>query len=450
MSATSTNNLVEELAELANAGNRPLAEHKIRQILKTSEAIQNPQLWLWMAWLAPSPAAMVQVLKHISVQSPGYGLAKAGIEWSEGLAKFVPERIHPFGNSGGALDADNSCTSEVNNYAAESVLQLIQSDYGSPVEGDLADQFKQVTDSNQESVTSALGHFELCGPSSGGLFSSKRDASKEQILAPDVLNFSETAIEASQDNVIFAGSADYSLAVSEIQNPQQAIDDVTELQSSSEDSTAVVVQAQPVESHFKPEGLKRAVDGVEIATRSPKQAIVPPSPGVSGRSTESRKSPTLRDKANSIAGKTVTAPNVASDGKSDGQIGGQPLRAIHNILVVDDSPTVRKLLTMMLTQGGYNVTAAVDGVDAAKHIASDPPHLIITDINMPRLDGYKLCKLVTRNERTKHIPVVMISAGMIDSLRGKLVGCKTFLTKPITPEALMAVVASQLPAVANN
>jgi twitching motility two-component system response regulator PilG len=111
-----------------------------------------------------------------------------------------------------------------------------------------------------------------------------------------------------------------------------------------------------------------------------------------------------------------------------------------SILVVDDSPTVRKLLTMMLSQGGYEVSSAVDGLDAVQSIAAHVPQLIITDINMPRLDGYKLCKLVTRNARTKHIPVVMISAGIIDRLRGKLAGCSGYLAKPITPGSLTAVV----------
>jgi twitching motility two-component system response regulator PilG len=111
-----------------------------------------------------------------------------------------------------------------------------------------------------------------------------------------------------------------------------------------------------------------------------------------------------------------------------------------SILVVDDSPTVRKLLTMMLSQAGYHVLSAFDGVDAIRSIAAHIPQLIITDINMPRLDGYKLCRLVTRDAQTKHIPVIMISGGIIDRLRGKLAGCAGYLEKPITPASLAAVV----------
>lgn len=131
---------------------------------------------------------------------------------------------------------------------------------------------------------------------------------------------------------------------------------------------------------------------------------------------------------------------VTPQGDKPNDMSGARRPAGPSILVVDDSPTVRKLLTMMLSQGGYEVSSAVDGLDAVQAIASHVPQLIITDINMPRLDGYKLCKLVTRNARTRHIPVVMISAGIIDRLRGKLAGCSGYLAKPITPGSLNAVV----------
>lgn len=116
------------------------------------------------------------------------------------------------------------------------------------------------------------------------------------------------------------------------------------------------------------------------------------------------------------------------------------------VLVVDDSPTVRKLVAMTLEKRGFQVVAAFDGVAAIKEIATHNPDLILMDVTMPRLDGYQLCKLVKKHEATKHIPVVMLSGkdGMFDRLRGRLVGCSGYISKPFVPETLIETVEEHL------
>ena len=68
------------------------------------------------------------------------------------------------------------------------------------------------------------------------------------------------------------------------------------------------------------------------------------------------------------------------------------------------------------------------------------------DVNMPRLDGYQLCKLVKKHESTRHIPVLMLTGkdGMFDRLRGRLVGCSGYVAKPFVPEVLTEAVEQQL------
>lgn len=119
----------------------------------------------------------------------------------------------------------------------------------------------------------------------------------------------------------------------------------------------------------------------------------------------------------------------------------------HTVLVVDDSPTVRKLVAMTLEKRGYRVVTAFDGVAAIKEIAAQNPGLVLMDCNMPRLDGYQLCKLVKKHDSTRHIPVVMLSGkdGVFDRLRGRLVGCAGYIPKPFVPEALAEAVAQYLP-----
>lgn len=116
------------------------------------------------------------------------------------------------------------------------------------------------------------------------------------------------------------------------------------------------------------------------------------------------------------------------------------------ILVVDDSPTVRKLITTKLERSGYRVIQAVDGLDALEKINSAVPDLVLLDITMPNLDGYEVCKRIRSNEATKNIPVVMISGkdGFFDKVRGRMVGSSGYITKPFGPETLMKTVESYI------
>jgi len=140
------------------------------------------------------------------------------------------------------------------------------------------------------------------------------------------------------------------------------------------------------------------------------------------------------------------AVTVSSDaGLTDAATPVSPI-GVHTVLVVDDSPTVRKLVTMTLEKHGYQVVSAFDGVAAIKEIAAHNPSLILMDVNMPRLDGYQLCKLVKKHDSTKHIPVVMLSGkdGMFDRLRGRLVGCSGYISKPFVPEVLLQAVEQHI------
>jgi len=123
--------------------------------------------------------------------------------------------------------------------------------------------------------------------------------------------------------------------------------------------------------------------------------------------------------------------------------------AVHNamargktILVVDDSPTVRKLISGKLEKCGHEVHCSSDGDEAINKLEELRPDLILLDINMPRMDGYQACKLIRSNPATKDVPVVMISGkdGFFDKVRGRMVGTSGYITKPFGPEALMKAV----------
>lgn len=112
------------------------------------------------------------------------------------------------------------------------------------------------------------------------------------------------------------------------------------------------------------------------------------------------------------------------------------------ILVADDSATVRKLISGKLEKCGHQVVLAIDGIDAVEKLKEIEPDLVLLDINMPRMDGYQVCKHIRGTEATKDVPVVMISGkdGFFDKVRGRMAGTTGYITKPFGPETLMKTV----------
>ncbi len=112
------------------------------------------------------------------------------------------------------------------------------------------------------------------------------------------------------------------------------------------------------------------------------------------------------------------------------------------IMVVDDSATVRKLITGKLEKSGHTVVTAVDSVDALEKLKDFTPDLVLLDITMPRMDGYQVCKMIRNNPAMRDIPVVMISGkdGFFDKVRGRMAGTTGYITKPFGPETLMKTV----------
>lgn len=126
------------------------------------------------------------------------------------------------------------------------------------------------------------------------------------------------------------------------------------------------------------------------------------------------------------------------EGKSDkdGEVKGK------KILVVDDSATIRKLISGKLEKSGHEAICAVDGLDAIAVLEDFTPDLVLLDIAMPRMDGYQVCKFIRGNEATQDIPVIMISGkdGFFDKVMGKMAGTSHYIAKPFGPEALMKTV----------
>lgn len=112
-------------------------------------------------------------------------------------------------------------------------------------------------------------------------------------------------------------------------------------------------------------------------------------------------------------------------------------------LIVEDSPTMRQLLVFALSRvRGLSVAEADDGLDALKKLSQMAFDIIITDINMPIMDGLKLVKRVRSDERYKDIPIVIITTegGEEDRKRALALGASAYITKPIrAPQVIQTV-----------
>lgn len=110
-----------------------------------------------------------------------------------------------------------------------------------------------------------------------------------------------------------------------------------------------------------------------------------------------------------------------------------------SVLIVDFSPTVRKIMRIGLERAGYRVISAGDGMQALASINESIPDLIFVDTKLPHMDGYQLCKVIKSHGLTKEVPVVLISgsAGVLDKMKIRMSGASDFIVKPFGSEALV-------------
>ncbi|MDH3998390.1 MAG: response regulator [Desulfuromonadales bacterium] len=113
-----------------------------------------------------------------------------------------------------------------------------------------------------------------------------------------------------------------------------------------------------------------------------------------------------------------------------------------NIMIVDDSDTVRQVLQLTLDSAGYGVIEAADGAEAMKKLADQTIDLMITDLNMPEMDGLELIERVRQHDQYRFTPIVMLTTESSEEKKqaGKAAGASGWIVKPFKPEQLLKVV----------
>jgi len=117
------------------------------------------------------------------------------------------------------------------------------------------------------------------------------------------------------------------------------------------------------------------------------------------------------------------------------------------IMIVDDSSSVRAVVGNTLRDSGYEVLEACDGKDALRKLTGQKIHLILSDVNMPNMDGFELVEEVKKLPDYKYTPICMLTteAGRIEKDKGRATGAKAWMTKPFQPAKLLEVIERLVP-----
>ena len=115
---------------------------------------------------------------------------------------------------------------------------------------------------------------------------------------------------------------------------------------------------------------------------------------------------------------------------------------MHTILAVDDSPSMRQMVSFTLKNAGFNVVEAVDGQDAYEKSTQRDYNLVLTDQNMPRMDGLALIKQLRELPTYAKTPILMLTTESSDEMKakGRAAGANGWLVKPFDPQRLIEVV----------
>lgn len=111
------------------------------------------------------------------------------------------------------------------------------------------------------------------------------------------------------------------------------------------------------------------------------------------------------------------------------------------ILLVENDESIRELIALHLLGAGYAVRSVSDGVDATRACLKSIPDLVISDVHMPRMDGFEFVESLRKNESTKNVRVIFLTVDDTGAARGAALGAVAFLRKPILADKLLATVA---------
>jgi twitching motility two-component system response regulator PilG len=430
----------------AKAGNSILARLHLQEAVETDP--DSVDCWLWLAWVTESPASARLFLERVLQLDPHHEVAQTGLRWTESLCEScVPELTEVAVEGKTTITSpDNFVIDEhgnPNSVVSKKVNQ--QEPGGSPEAEAISASLAEETLEPEVFETTAQPDFETVEQDETTLCGEFSDEYCMQEAVVASVDHQLTSLFTSEKLLDELQTID-----SDFEQADTAEDRVSAIESESDSHSqtneAVEFEVAPktsdelTEKTGCAESLEPSAEAKEGSTESPAESTTA-NHKQSDSGTVASDHPSPTDESALLEHENEQDPVDSSQSASAGD--DRPL-----IVVCDDSPTVRKLVCMSLEPHGFSVMTADDGVEGSDLIRRVVPHLVLTDINMPEMDGYQLCKSVTKNPLTQDIPVIMLSGkdGLFDKLRGKLVGSTDHLSKPFSPRDLLRVVRSHLEA----
>lgn len=455
----------------ARAGQSTLARFHCQQAAEIQS--DDPLVWLWLAWLSDSPSSMYQCLQ-VAQKDPRYSeVVEAGIVFARALCGATTSCDGSTGENSNPSDVAAYPLRIGDTHAVEEDSAAIVALPETPVS--VADDTPPTSQLESAEVSTATEPVldtepeQQCVETLNELSAEVNGEEQSELAADAQAGDTNTPMHPNADLFTVAQAmlgdspddqgenADALVAgVSVTNDPWMARndDDASAIDNTGIQEAPTAVEnavASPVEDAM-PAWVKNlsscddqsawSAQDNEFIPVVENEAGAAEGDGPENSSEENQTSAATRHQSNFVNATQGCSVDIGAeqDGCTDNK------QAIPTVLVVDDSPAVRKLVQLTLRGRGYNIVTAFDGVAAIKEIAQHEPCLILLDINMPRLDGYQLCSLIRKHERTQHIPVVMFSDkdGVFDQIRGTTIGCTSYIEKPFAPEALIEEVEKHI------
>ena len=397
--------------------------------IREEKSLDSVQAWLFEAWLSPSVENKIDALTQALELDPENELALQGLQWVEGIsdaaqtAVFTDVEVEDTESS--AESDSDCCDSEQDDCCESKESKSSGFSLGTAVAAGASTLFgfskvsgSASSEDDEEATDEAKAEAKRLVDEVEAEHEEEAEAQRREEEAEAQRREEEAEAQRREEEEAEAQRQADEAEARQAEEEAEA----RRLEQEASESTEAEIVATEVPSHTL---------GAAVASTFGKLPV-PAAEAVEANEIEQEiqaEIAELSDEVQEVVAEAPKAPEAASSDSSDSVL----------ILAVDDSPTIRKLVSLTLEREGFEVITACDGLEAVQLLSEHMPNLILSDVNMPRLDGYKLCRFVKKCERTKHIPVVMLSGkdGVFDKLRGKMFGCGDYITKPFESAELI-------------
>lgn len=400
---------LDEAACAIAADNRGLIRTALESVLATSS--DRVEMWLMRAWSCDSLQETEIAIQQALEIEPNNEIAVAGLNWIHGIQELAEFQLAAKRN---AEEVQRQAEEEAQLQAEVAAQRLAEEEAQCQAEKARLQAEEEAKQQAEEALLKAVEEARLQAAEEARL---QAEEESRQLLSEESRQQAEEEARYQAEEAPLKVEAEAKRQAEEETRRLAELDKQSELERQSQiEATGEESRQAEFAQHLDSSRLETASSGelanelkenVDVLVQEVQQEI---------QSIENNNTTTISDDARSSKKQLV--------------------------LAVDDSPTVRKLVSLTLTREGFEVITAVDGIEALNILSERLPDIILSDINMPKLNGYKLCKFVKKHERTQSIPVVMLSGkeGVFDKMRGKMNGCDDFITKPFESAELVAKV----------